>query len=458
MRDGVGRYLFGYTFFRQAKDARHRRGTFQKSIVVVSTLPYVRLFRAVARLIAPAYFGGGRPALARATSEIGRWPAPDGGCALELPLVGRRIRCRLCVMSMQLGALQKRILSDAARAASTAASRGADADASGLDEADRPREAGDRLGASAGASPPSVDSPPPSPRARDRPPPPLRTPPQLGGSGGEGLRADARAHAPALPPQAREPWAEVDGKALSARTRSTPVARALADRLPARPSLGDALSSAIDSFAPFQDISLLRAFSPPPHPLARGVHRPAARGAAGADARAASPAASAPGASGSLDVPTAPVNGRSSPTPAAVAVGLGAIGAFGGNGVQGGAAPAYEAIWTYWELVLTGASILVHSHSPTRCSDAVLALVSLLAPIPFCGDFRPYFTIHDGDFERCAQRRAERAAASARAARPPARPPAAERAPPRRRAAHARAATRRRPTSRRPQLTAPVAE
>lgn len=31
-------------------------------------------------------------------------------------------------------------------------------------------------------------------------------------------------------------------------------------------------------------------------------------------------------------------------------------------------------------------------------SNAVAALISLLAPVPYAPDFRPYFTIHDEDF------------------------------------------------------------
>jgi len=37
-------YLFGYAFFRQRKDASISRGYFQKSVVLVSHLPFVELF------------------------------------------------------------------------------------------------------------------------------------------------------------------------------------------------------------------------------------------------------------------------------------------------------------------------------------------------------------------------------------------------------------------------------
>jgi len=57
-------------------------------------------------------------------------------------------------------------------------------------------------------------------------------------------------------------------------------------------------------------------------------------------------------------------------------------------------------LWLLWELVLLGEPILVVSSSPTTCSDAVLGLISLISPIEYGGDFRPYFTIHDTDFKR----------------------------------------------------------
>jgi hypothetical protein len=56
-------------------------------------------------------------------------------------------------------------------------------------------------------------------------------------------------------------------------------------------------------------------------------------------------------------------------------------------------------LWLLWELVLIGEPILVVSHSPEVVSDAVLGLISLISPIEYSGDFRPYFTIHDSDFK-----------------------------------------------------------
>ncbi|KAJ3186489.1 Protein dennd6a [Gaertneriomyces sp. JEL0708] len=63
-----------------------------------------------------------------------------------------------------------------------------------------------------------------------------------------------------------------------------------------------------------------------------------------------------------------------------------------------------ELLWVCWELVVLGQSILVVAESPKSCNDIVWALVELIKPIPFGGDFRPYFTIQDTDFKSIANR------------------------------------------------------
>ncbi|CAI7770202.1 unnamed protein product, partial [Closterium sp. NIES-54] len=55
-------------------------------------------------------------------------------------------------------------------------------------------------------------------------------------------------------------------------------------------------------------------------------------------------------------------------------------------------------LWVLWELLLLGEPLLVIAPTPAQCSEAVAALVGLIAPLPCSQDFRPYFTIHDPDF------------------------------------------------------------
>ncbi|XP_051115879.1 uncharacterized protein LOC127241043 [Andrographis paniculata] len=55
-------------------------------------------------------------------------------------------------------------------------------------------------------------------------------------------------------------------------------------------------------------------------------------------------------------------------------------------------------LWRLWELLLVGEPILIIAPTPPQCCEAVAGLVSLVAPLLFSADFRPYFTIHDPEF------------------------------------------------------------
>ncbi|EGG15703.1 hypothetical protein DFA_10545 [Cavenderia fasciculata] len=57
-------------------------------------------------------------------------------------------------------------------------------------------------------------------------------------------------------------------------------------------------------------------------------------------------------------------------------------------------------LWMLWEMVLLNHPIIVMSPSPPISSDCVLALISLISPLNYTGDYRPYFTIHDPDFQK----------------------------------------------------------
>lgn len=54
-------------------------------------------------------------------------------------------------------------------------------------------------------------------------------------------------------------------------------------------------------------------------------------------------------------------------------------------------------LWTIWEQVITGQDIVVYSPSAAVCSSVVVALVSLLSPLIYGGDFRPYISPYDSD-------------------------------------------------------------
>ncbi|KAJ1821779.1 hypothetical protein LPJ75_000629, partial [Coemansia sp. RSA 2598] len=59
---------------------------------------------------------------------------------------------------------------------------------------------------------------------------------------------------------------------------------------------------------------------------------------------------------------------------------------------------ALEDLWTCWELMILGESLVVLADTPSRCSEAIVGLVDIIFPITYCGDYRPYFTIQDPDF------------------------------------------------------------
>ncbi|XP_047406481.1 protein DENND6B isoform X2 [Sciurus carolinensis] len=88
-------HYLGYVYFRQVKDSSVRRGYFQKSLVLVSRLPFVRLFQSLLSLIAPEYFDKLAPCLEAVCNEIDQWPAPVPGQTLNLPVMGVVIQVRI---------------------------------------------------------------------------------------------------------------------------------------------------------------------------------------------------------------------------------------------------------------------------------------------------------------------------------------------------------------------------
>ncbi|XP_067325538.1 protein DENND6B isoform X2 [Anolis sagrei] len=88
-------HYFGYVYFRQVRDSSVKRGYFQKSLVLVSRLPYVNLFQSLLQLIAPEYFDKLEPCLEAVCSEIDQWPPPVPGQTLNLPVMGVVIQVRI---------------------------------------------------------------------------------------------------------------------------------------------------------------------------------------------------------------------------------------------------------------------------------------------------------------------------------------------------------------------------
>ncbi|KAM4650627.1 LOW QUALITY PROTEIN: protein DENND6A [Discoglossus pictus] len=87
--------FYGYVYFRQVRDKTLKRGYFQKSLVLISKLPYITFFHTVLKQIAPEYFERSDPCLEAACSDIDRWPAPCPGKTLHLPIMGVVLKVRI---------------------------------------------------------------------------------------------------------------------------------------------------------------------------------------------------------------------------------------------------------------------------------------------------------------------------------------------------------------------------
>ncbi|XP_030633036.1 protein DENND6A isoform X3 [Chanos chanos] len=88
-------HFYGYVYFRQVRDKSLKRGYFQKSLVLISKLPYVTFFHSLLKLIAPEYFEKQEPCLEAACNDIDRWPTPCPGKILTLPIMGVVMKVRI---------------------------------------------------------------------------------------------------------------------------------------------------------------------------------------------------------------------------------------------------------------------------------------------------------------------------------------------------------------------------
>uniref|UniRef100_A0A336MJK2 CSON000202 protein n=1 Tax=Culicoides sonorensis TaxID=179676 RepID=A0A336MJK2_CULSO len=68
-------HFWGYVYFRQIKDKTLKRGYFQKSIVLLSRLPFIHLFNELTSIVAPAFFDNDETMLNHVCHEINAWPA-----------------------------------------------------------------------------------------------------------------------------------------------------------------------------------------------------------------------------------------------------------------------------------------------------------------------------------------------------------------------------------------------
>jgi len=88
--------LFGFVHFRQIKDKTVKRGYFQKSLVLLSKLPFISLFLSMVSQLGPNYFQFGLESLETCCHLMDRqWPEPEPGKTLLLPLLGNVLQVRI---------------------------------------------------------------------------------------------------------------------------------------------------------------------------------------------------------------------------------------------------------------------------------------------------------------------------------------------------------------------------
>jgi len=92
-RDSQDReYDYGFTYFKQRKDANNMRGYFQKSLLILTSLPYIQFFKSLVELVGNAYFNQDTQNcnlrfVESIYDSICNWPVPMPGCQYELKVL-----------------------------------------------------------------------------------------------------------------------------------------------------------------------------------------------------------------------------------------------------------------------------------------------------------------------------------------------------------------------------------
>ncbi|WVQ72633.1 hypothetical protein IAR50_002192 [Cryptococcus sp. DSM 104548] len=88
-------WLYGFVWFEQRRDQGIRRGYMQKSLVILTHLPFPALFASVLQRVAPAFFEYGYSALEATCHSIAAWPDPTPDTLLSLPLMSDVLNVKL---------------------------------------------------------------------------------------------------------------------------------------------------------------------------------------------------------------------------------------------------------------------------------------------------------------------------------------------------------------------------
>ncbi|KZV84127.1 DUF1630-domain-containing protein [Exidia glandulosa HHB12029] len=81
-------FMYGFAYFLQRRDQALKRGFLQRSVVILTHLPYPSLFTVVISKLAPLYFEHGTAMLETACHNIANWSAPHPGSTVEVGFLG----------------------------------------------------------------------------------------------------------------------------------------------------------------------------------------------------------------------------------------------------------------------------------------------------------------------------------------------------------------------------------
>ena len=60
-------------------------------------------------------------------------------------------------------------------------------------------------------------------------------------------------------------------------------------------------------------------------------------------------------------------------------------------------------LWNLWELMITESPLLIIANKPEEAAFMVGIIISLIYPLKFSGDYRPYATLYDSDIKEYAE-------------------------------------------------------
>lgn len=86
------KYIYGYVHFLQRKEPSLKRGYFQKSLVILSLLPYSELFKHIVTVVGTNYFDNEQLLdLENVFNQTKKWPTLKAGSPLNLAIMGSTI-------------------------------------------------------------------------------------------------------------------------------------------------------------------------------------------------------------------------------------------------------------------------------------------------------------------------------------------------------------------------------